>query len=237
MIIERVTIENVLRIEHVEIVPDSPLVVIGGDNSSGKTSVLSAIRMALCGERHVPPEPLRRGAEHGRVTVVLSEDKTHKLPRLAVTRTFRPGKTKLDVRLDDVLASSVRRPQKLLDKIWHPWMHDPMAFASQVLGPEDEIREFHWSQSGHADRLHTLTWNIMVPRVILRVLLIGDTSYLDARSGDILSRAAGKQNAQFWIERVGYGDECLVVMTDGRQWFPTEPALPPNAESDTIDDD
>ncbi len=55
--------ENIKRIEAVDITPDpaNPLVVIGGKNDQGKSSVLDAIRFPLEGAKSLPPQPIRRG--------------------------------------------------------------------------------------------------------------------------------------------------------------------------------
>ena len=51
----KLTAENLLRLKAVEITPDGELVVVGGRNAQGKTSVLDAIEMALGGKRKIPP--------------------------------------------------------------------------------------------------------------------------------------------------------------------------------------
>ncbi len=55
--------ENVKRIEAVDITPDltNPLVVIGGNNDQGKSSVLDSIIYPLQGARSLPPQPIRKG--------------------------------------------------------------------------------------------------------------------------------------------------------------------------------
>lgn len=85
MHIVKLTSKNVLRLNAVEIKPDGNLVVIGGKNGAGKTSVLDSIMMALAGKdskRH--PEPLKRGKNAGRTEVELSNGWT-------VSRTYLPG--------------------------------------------------------------------------------------------------------------------------------------------------
>ena len=61
--IARLEIENVKRVQAVELEPSpSGLTVIGGRNSQGKTSILDAIVWALGGNRHKPSTVKREGA-------------------------------------------------------------------------------------------------------------------------------------------------------------------------------
>jgi hypothetical protein len=75
-------IENVKRVQAVHMEPaETGLTVIGGDNRQGKTSVLDAIMAALGGEKFAPSDAVRRGADKGQVTVMLSNG-------LVVNRSF-----------------------------------------------------------------------------------------------------------------------------------------------------
>lgn len=61
--INRLEIENVKRVQAVQIEPSAAgLTVVGGRNSQGKTSVLDAIVWALGGNKYKPSEPRREGA-------------------------------------------------------------------------------------------------------------------------------------------------------------------------------
>lgn len=50
----------------------------------------------------------------------------------------------------------------------------------------------------------------------LRVLLIRDGSLLDEKSLGLLRDLATKNDAQIWLERVGTGAECTVIIEDGQ---------------------
>ena len=66
MNIVKLEAENILRLNAVEITPDGRLVVIGGNNGHGKTSVLDSIMLAMNGKdskKH--PVPLHKGADKG----------------------------------------------------------------------------------------------------------------------------------------------------------------------------
>ena len=78
--IVQLNVENVKRIEAVEITPDGELVVIGGKHGNGKSSVLDSIMYALGGEKALPPVPLRNGTSKGHITINLGD--------LVVTRKF-----------------------------------------------------------------------------------------------------------------------------------------------------
>ena len=112
--------ENILRLSAVEIRPDgSPVVVIAGENESGKSSVLAAIEMAIGGKDAIPAEPIRRGESKARVVVDLGD--------IIVTRTFTPGGTQLVVTNRDGL--KYPSPQALLDGLVSKLTFDPLAFA------------------------------------------------------------------------------------------------------------
>ena len=80
--------ENVKRIKAAAITPSGNLVVVGGNNGQGKSSLLDSIMMALCGGKSLCQRPLREGATKGRVTIDLGEYR--------VTRTFTPRAVVLD---------------------------------------------------------------------------------------------------------------------------------------------
>lgn len=50
----------------------------------------------------------------------------------------------------------------------------------------------------------------------LRVLLIRDASLLDEESLAEVAKMAAEANAQVWVERVGKGEECAVIIEDGQ---------------------
>jgi len=66
-------IKAVKRITAAHIEPDGSMVVIGGDNTQGKSSVLDAIAYAIGGKGLMPSEPLRRGEEKGHAEVTLDD--------------------------------------------------------------------------------------------------------------------------------------------------------------------
>ena len=73
---------NVMRLNAVEITPKGDVVILGGKNGAGKSSVLESILLALGGRKSKIKEPLKKGKDKGKV--VLELDGTG----LIVTRTF-----------------------------------------------------------------------------------------------------------------------------------------------------
>jgi len=79
--IVRLEAENVKRLTAVELEPkETGLVVIGGRNGQGKSSLLDSISLALGGKRGQPPKPVRDGEDRAVVNVDLGE--------VIVTRTI-----------------------------------------------------------------------------------------------------------------------------------------------------
>lgn len=113
--------ENVKRLSAVEITPQGNVVVIGGKNGAGKSSVLDSIEYALGGDPSAKM-PVRRGEEKARVILDLGD--------LIVKRTFTAaGGTSLVVtNADGVKQMS---PQGILDKLVGKLTFDPLLFSRQ----------------------------------------------------------------------------------------------------------
>jgi L-lactate utilization protein LutC len=111
--------ENVRRLEAISIEPgDDPLVVIGGQNGAGKSSVLDAIWWALAGKGVMPRQPLREGTARGFSRLHIGD--------LVIERTINQRGTSLEVRKDGYLAPS---PQEMLNELVGALAFDPLAFA------------------------------------------------------------------------------------------------------------
>lgn len=126
MKIDKVTAQNFKGLRKVKIDTRQTLVVLGGKNGAGKSSVLDAIVAALGGKRAVADEPIRRGAKSGYVEV--------ELDGLTVTRDFREdGKTSLRVRSKD----GGKYGQARLDDLFSRLGPDPLAFLQAK--PADQV--------------------------------------------------------------------------------------------------
>jgi len=111
--------ENVKRLVAVNIEPSGAMVVIGGQNGAGKSSVLDAIEYALAGGRSLPDVPVRQGEDAARVLVELDD--------LVVTKTIgSAGRTSLVVANKE--GAAFPSPQAMLDKLVGPLSFDPLSF-------------------------------------------------------------------------------------------------------------
>lgn len=72
-----------------------------------------------------------------------------------------------------------------------------------------------FSQASQAQKIRVSVAIGLAMNPKLRVMLIRDGSLLDDDSLSIISEIAESNDAQFWIERVGDGAECSVVIEDG----------------------
>ena len=119
MHITSLQVENIKRIKAASINPAGELVIIGGRNAQGKTSILDSIEMALAGKSAIPAEPIRRGSETARVVVTLDDGSV-------VERTFTEKGSYLVVKRGD--GTKAGTPQALLDSLCSKVAFDPLAF-------------------------------------------------------------------------------------------------------------
>jgi DNA repair exonuclease SbcCD ATPase subunit len=112
--------ENVKKLKVVEIKPDGSMIVVGGKNAQGKSSVLDAILAALAGKKKLSPKMLREGAKKGFVELDLGD--------LLVRRTFtESGGGSLKVENNE--GATFQSPQKMLDKLVGAISFDPLEFT------------------------------------------------------------------------------------------------------------
>jgi hypothetical protein len=113
--------ENIKRLRAVEIRPDPNLVIVGGRNGQGKTSLLDSIWFALGGKaaQADTPHPIRDGESEASVQLDLGQ--------LTIERTWRGAASSLTVRSRD--GSKVMSPQAVLDALTGEMAFDPLAFA------------------------------------------------------------------------------------------------------------
>ena len=120
-------IKAVKRITAAHIEPDGSMVVIGGDNAAGKSSVLDAIAYAIGGKSLMPAEPLRRGEEKGHAEVTLDDG-------VVIRRTFTEKGGTLKITTADGMHPS--GAQTWLDARIGALSFDPSAFLRSR--PQDQ---------------------------------------------------------------------------------------------------
>jgi len=129
MKIVRLAAQNVKRLCAVEIKPDGSLVVIGGKNGAGKSSVLDSIEYVLAGTKSIPAKPIRSGAKSGQIVLELDGD-----PPMIVTRKLTASGGSLEIKTADGFTAP--SPQKILDALCGRVAFDPLAFTR--LRPKDQ---------------------------------------------------------------------------------------------------
>lgn len=130
--ITRLNVENFCRIKAVRLDLDDAgnLIVIGGRNAQGKTSVLDAIVAGLLGGKRIPADPVRHGEDEAVITIELSDG-------LWLERRIDPDRG-MSLRLRDADGGAVKRPQELLDKLCGSIAFDPLSFARAE--PKEQLK-------------------------------------------------------------------------------------------------
>lgn len=121
---------NVKRLAAVEINPDGSLVVIGGNNGAGKSSVLDSIMYALCGKSTIPSQPIRQGEKRAKTVVKLSNG-------LTVTRTYDASGSQLTATGPD--GEKLKSPQTILDRLVGDLSFDPLEFSRRKPKEQAEL--------------------------------------------------------------------------------------------------
>lgn len=124
----RLQVDNVKKLRAVNIAPPQNLVVIGGKNDQGKSSLLDSIAWVLGGAKQLPEQPVREGEKGARIIAELDD--------LIVTRTITAtGGGGLTVKSKD--GATYSSPQAILDKLTGKLSFDPLAFT--LLKPEAQL--------------------------------------------------------------------------------------------------
>jgi len=128
--ITQLSVNNVLRISVAQVTPSGEVIIVGGQNGSGKTSLLDSIQMAICGERTIPQKPVKDGEPKGSIEVTLDD--------LIIRRTFtEAGGTSLTVSSRD--GAKLNTPQKILDSLVGKITFDPMEFMRMKPAQQIEL--------------------------------------------------------------------------------------------------
>lgn len=117
-------VRDIMRLREIRISPDvdRAVVLVGGDNANGKTSLLKSIEVALGGKRYMPADPVRHGAEDGEIRIDLTDGKETLIVRRLIAND---GESVLEVR-DSF--GAMKAPQAVLDKLIGARFLDPLLF-------------------------------------------------------------------------------------------------------------
>jgi hypothetical protein len=133
LVIVELHASNVMRLSavHVRPDPDDHVVVIGGQNGSGKTSVLNAIALALGGAAAAKgiPQPVRHGADDAEIVINLG--------RYIVTRRFDAHRKDASLTVTTPDGAKFSSPQSFLNEFLGDFTFDPLAFMR--LSAKDQL--------------------------------------------------------------------------------------------------
>jgi len=121
--------ENVKRIKAVQIKPDGSVIVIGGKNGAGKSSIIDSIMYALAGDRTIPDMPIREGQSKAEINVDLGE--------YVVTKRITPKGSTLVIKNSE--GEKFSSPQAMLDKIVGKISCDPLEFSKMSAKKQAEV--------------------------------------------------------------------------------------------------
>jgi DNA repair exonuclease SbcCD ATPase subunit len=121
--------ENVKRLKAVEVNPGGAnVVVVGGKNGAGKSSLLDSIMYALAGDKALPEKPVRRGQEKAEITIDLGE--------YVVKKTIKAdGSVELKVKTANGVPQ--KSPQGILNALCGNLTFDPTEFAR--MKPKEQV--------------------------------------------------------------------------------------------------
>lgn len=116
-------VENIKRIEVIDITPQKNAVILEGRNEQGKSSALDSIAMLLGGKKLIPKMPIREGQKEGKIEGDLGEVK--------VSRWWtEAGKDYLKIEQKDGMRPT--SPQAWLDARIGNLSFDPLDFIRKV---------------------------------------------------------------------------------------------------------
>jgi len=146
--------ENIKRLRAVTVRPDPKqgLVIIGGDNAQGKSSLLDSIQYAMAGKRAIPANVVRHGSAEGEVTIELDNG-------LIIERKVLPdGKSELVVSYKD--GGRLSGPQTILNEMYGSLSFDPLEFSNMPAAKQLEVvREMTGLDFAQHDRKREALYN------------------------------------------------------------------------------
>ena len=132
-ILEAVEVRNYKRIRKALLTVEGNTLILSGENESGKSSFLDAIRDVLGGKEQAPAVPIRKGAKEA---VVITRLKTKEGRSLKATLTYTPPDHRRIVVTDED-GKPQMSPQALLSAFWAETSFDPSLFL--VSEPKEQV--------------------------------------------------------------------------------------------------
>jgi len=116
-----------MKVKAAFIKPSDNLIMIQGENESGKSSILDSIVMTFKGDRSLPEMPVRKGSKKGEIVIKI--DGNDKIPPFTITRTITDKKASIKIEPLEVLHGET--PRSFMDKIIGSVSFDPLEFINQ----------------------------------------------------------------------------------------------------------
>src|SRR5688572_21812895 len=114
-----VEVRDFKRVRYCRIDFTEAVTLIGGRNSQGKSSLLDGIRAAAAGDKDLPADPIRDGADEARLFLDFGV--------ITVEKVLSDGSTKLVVK--DDRGKPLKKPQSVLDEmLGNALWFDPLEF-------------------------------------------------------------------------------------------------------------
>ncbi len=131
----------------------------------------------------------------------------------------RISREKAERELNDLEAESQRLTRGIqdLDQAKSEALHEARFPVDGLTFDESGVffNGLPFSQASQAEQLRVSVAMGFAMNPKLKVLLVRDGSLLDEHSLQTLSELAGENDGQVWVERVGEGEECSVIIEDG----------------------
>ena len=144
---------------------------------------------------------------------ISTAEETNRQVRANAAVTALCGEVKDVARKADILTGKIER----IDEAIAGEMSDAEWPMPELSFDDDGVtlNDLPFEQASSAEQLRVSVAMGFAMNPTLRVLLIRDGSLLDADSLAAVARLAEEHDGQLWIERVGEGSECSVVIEDG----------------------
>jgi hypothetical protein len=134
----RLEAENIKRLKAIQYTPDSDMVVVGGKNGQGKTSLIDSIEW-LIGGKPDATMPIRNGQPRGRIFAILGHDGKPVLKGERIFTAREDGGYNTYLRLSNAEDMDYKSPQGVYDKLTGTIAFDPLEFTRKKPREQVEI--------------------------------------------------------------------------------------------------